>query len=140
VKGEFYLTDAFQFMIDHGAKIRVAEVGGWFDCGKLDTLLETNEILLRKGAARKRDFPGTTIHDPVYLEEDVTIEDSEIGPNVSLEKGSTVRGSRLEHVIIGPGSTVTDSRLHHSMLGSRVRVQGFEGTLTLGADSEVTAG
>ena len=48
-KGEYYLTDAFQHMIDHGRKILTAEVGGWYDCGKLDTLLETNEILLRKG-------------------------------------------------------------------------------------------
>ncbi len=141
VKGEFYLTDAFQYMIDHGAKIRVAEVGGWFDCGKLETLLETNEVLLRQGASRRRqEFPGTTIHDPVYIEDGVTIKDSEIGPNVSIEEGSTVRGSRLEHVILGSGSTVTDSRLRHSMLGSRVRVQGFDGTLTLGSDSEVTAG
>src|SRR6185312_2180323 len=49
-KGEWYLTDAFQWMIEHGKRILTAEVGGWYDCGKLDTLLETNEILLRKGA------------------------------------------------------------------------------------------
>jgi len=62
-KGEFYLTDAFQHMIEHGRKILTAEVGGWYDCGKLDTLLETNEVLLRKGQARRREFPGVTIHD-----------------------------------------------------------------------------
>ena len=59
-------------MIEHGKRILTAEVGGWYDCGKLDTLLETNEILLRKGAARRRDFPGVTIHDPVYIEDGVT--------------------------------------------------------------------
>src|SRR5512145_3247905 len=57
-RGEFFLTDAFQWMIERGRKILTAEVGGWYDCGKLDTLLETNEILLRKGAARRKDFPG----------------------------------------------------------------------------------
>jgi len=60
-KGEYFLTDAFQYMIDQGRKILTAEVGGWYDCGKLDTLLETNEILLAAGAARRRDFPGVTI-------------------------------------------------------------------------------
>ena len=60
-KGEYYLTDAFQWMIEQGRRILTAEVGGWYDCGKLDTLLETNEILLKKGAARHREFPGVTI-------------------------------------------------------------------------------
>src|SRR3954471_21004179 len=42
-KGEYYLTDAFQYMIDKGAKIKVVDVEGWYDAGKLDTLLETNQ-------------------------------------------------------------------------------------------------
>src|ERR1044071_2940540 len=38
-RGEYYLTDAFQWMIERGKRIFTAEVGGWYDCGKLDTLL-----------------------------------------------------------------------------------------------------
>ena len=57
-KGEFYLTDAFQHMIEQRPKrILTAEVGGWYDCGKLDTLLETNEILLRKGRGAASGVP-----------------------------------------------------------------------------------
>ena len=52
-KGEYYLTDAFQYMIDKGAKLKVVDVEGWYDAGKLDTLLETNRIVLEKGAARR---------------------------------------------------------------------------------------
>lgn len=136
-KGEYYLTDAFQHMIDHGRKIVTAEVGGWYDCGKLDTLLESNEILLNKGFARRRDFPGVTIHDPVFIEDGVTVEKSEIGPNVTLETGTRVVNSRLEHTIVGAGSTISDSRLRSSMLGDRVTVTGFTGAVTLGDDSEV---
>src|SRR5690606_28466953 len=66
-KGEYYLTDAFQHMIEHGRRILTAEVGGWYDAGKLDTLLETNATLLAKGHARRRDFPGVTIVDPVLI-------------------------------------------------------------------------
>jgi glucose-1-phosphate thymidylyltransferase len=139
-KGEFYLTDAFQHMIEHGRKILTAEVGGWYDCGKLDTLLETNEILLRKGSARRRDFPGVTIHDPVLIEDGVAIEASEIGPNVTLESGARVVNSRLQHVLVGRGASVVNCRLHHSMLGDRVSVRGLAGTATLGDDSEVDAG
>ena len=136
-KGEFYLTDAFQHMIDHGRKILTAEVGGWYDCGKLDSLLETNEILLRKGSARRREFPGVTIRDPVLIQDGVTISRSVIGPNVTLEAGTTVADSRLRHVIVGAGSTIADSTLHHSMLGDRVSVKGLRGSATLGDDSEV---
>jgi glucose-1-phosphate thymidylyltransferase len=138
-KGEWYLTDAFQWMIEHGKRILTAEVGGWYDCGKLDTLLETNEILLRKGAARRRDFPGVTIRDPVYIEDGVTIERSEIGPNVSLETGTSVSGSRLSNTIVGTGSKLNNVSLDGSLLGNRVIVEGLRGSTTLGDDSEVTA-
>jgi glucose-1-phosphate thymidylyltransferase len=138
-KGEWYLTDAFQWMIEQGKRILTAEVGGWYDCGKLDTLLETNEILLNKGAARRREFPGVTIHDPVYIEDGVTIERSEIGPNVSLEAGTRVTGSTLRHTIVGQQSKLTNVRLEGSMLGNRVVIDGLQGSTSLGDDSELTA-
>ena len=39
-------------MIDNGAKIKVIDVEGWYDAGKLGTLLETNRTMLDEGAAR----------------------------------------------------------------------------------------
>jgi glucose-1-phosphate thymidylyltransferase len=138
-KGEWYLTDAFQWMIEQGKRILTAEVGGWYDCGKLDTLLETNEILLNKGAARRREFSGVTIHDPVYIEDGVTIERSEIGPNVSLEAGTRVTGSTLRHTIVGQQSKLTNVRLEGSMLGNRVVIDGLQGSTSLGDDSELIA-
>jgi len=138
-KGEYYLTDAFQWMIEHGRKILTAEVGGWYDCGKLDTLLETNEILLKKGAARRRDFPGVTIHDPVLIQDGATVEGkSEIGPNVTLESGTKVKDSTLRHTIVGQGATLTGVTLDHSMLGDNVIVRGLHGTASLGDNSEVS--
>ena len=138
-KGEYYLTDAFQWMIEHGRKILTAEVGGWYDCGKLDTLLETNDILLRQGAARRREFPGVTIHDPVLIEDGVTIERSTIGPNVTLETGARVSGSTLTNVIAGQNTSITDATLDRSVLGNRVTLSGVRGSVTLGDDSEVAA-
>jgi glucose-1-phosphate thymidylyltransferase len=138
-KGEWYLTDAFQWMIEHGKRILTAEVGGWYDCGKLDTLLETNEILLRKSAARRRDYPGVTIHDPVYIEDGVTIDRSEIGPNVSLEQGTHVSGSRLRNTIVGRDARLSRVELDGSLLGNGVVVDGLHGSVTLGDHSEVTA-
>jgi glucose-1-phosphate thymidylyltransferase len=138
-KGEWYLTDAFQWMIERGKRILTAEVGGWYDCGKLDTLLETNEILLRKGAARRKDYPGVTIHDPVYIEDGVSIERSEIGPNVSLETGTKISGSRVRNTIVGREAKLSRVDLDRSMLGSGVLLEGFRGNASLGDHSELIA-
>ena len=138
-KGEWYLTDAFQWMIEHGKRILTAEVGGWYDCGKLDTLLETNEILLRKGAARRVNFPGVTIRDPVYIEDGVTIERSEIGPNVSVEKGTAIRDSRIRNSIIGQDAKLNHVDLDGSLLGNAVLLDGYKGSGSIGDHSEVTA-
>jgi glucose-1-phosphate thymidylyltransferase len=138
-KGEWYLTDAFQWMIEHGKRILTAEVGGWYDCGKLDTLLETNEILLRKGAARRRDYPGVKIHDPVYIEDGVIIERSEIGPNVSLEQGTKITGSRLSNSIVGRDAKLSGVALDGALLGNGVMLEGYEGSASIGDHSELVA-
>jgi glucose-1-phosphate thymidylyltransferase len=138
-KGEFFLTDAFQWMIEQGKRILAAEVGGWYDCGALGTLLETNETLLRTGAARRRDFPGVTIHDPVYIEDGVTIERSEIGPNVSIEHGTRIRDSKVRNAIVGRHAVLSRSTLDGAVLGNHVVLEGFRGSMTLGDHSEVIA-
>jgi glucose-1-phosphate thymidylyltransferase len=137
-KGEYFLTDAFQWMIEQGRRILTAEVGGWYDCGKLDTLLETNEILLRKGAARAPVLPGAVIRQPVLIEDGVTIERSTIGPNVTIEKGTTIRDSVLTHTIVGEGCDLSGVQLAQSMLGNQVVVRDFRGTASLGDHSELT--
>ncbi len=138
-KGEFYLTDAFQYMIDKGAKIKVIDVEGWYDAGKLDTLLETNRTVLEKGAARRPTHVemGVTIHDPVYIEENVTLSQSVIGPNVSIGAGSTITHSTLTDTIIGKQCTVKSSTLHHSLIGDDVTIERLKGELTVSDHSEI---
>jgi glucose-1-phosphate thymidylyltransferase len=138
-KGEYYLTDAFQFMIEKGKRILAAEVGGWYDCGKLDTLLETNEILLRKGAARRPAFSADVdIIEPVYIEDGVRIERSVVGPNVSIEAGTVISDSAVANMIIGQDARLTDVRVNGGMLGNRVVIDHFEGSASLGDDAELT--
>jgi glucose-1-phosphate thymidylyltransferase len=138
-KGEFYLTDAFQYMIDHGAKIKVIDVEGWYDAGEQGTLLETNRTMLEKGRARKPATTpaGVTIVDPVYIEDDVTLSASTIGPNVSLSAGSRVEGSELRDTIVGAGSTVTGSKLTGSMIGDGAVVDGVRGQVNVSDNSTV---
>jgi glucose-1-phosphate thymidylyltransferase len=141
-KGEYYLTDAFQYMIDHGAKIRVIDVEGWYDAGKLDTLLDTNRTILekRKAARRPKTVPsGVTLVDPVYIEDGVTLKHSTIGPNVSVSAGSTIDESELRDTIIGTKSVVRRSKLTNSMIGDEAVVEGMRGEVTISDHSEVRA-
>jgi len=138
-KGEYYLTDAFQYMIDHGAKLKVIDVEGWYDAGKLDTLLDTNRTVLEKGKARRpaNVEQSVTIHDPVYIEDDVTMSNSVIGPNVSIGAGSRVEGSTLTDTIVGKRAKLKGAQLHNSLLGDDVIVEGLKGELTVTDHSEI---
>lgn len=139
-KGEYYLTDAFQYMIDKGAKIRAVDVEGWYDAGKLDTLLETNRTILEKRHAARRPATvpaGVTLIDPVYIEDNVTLRDSRIGPNVSVSAGSTIEGSTLADSIVGAKTTVRGSALTNSLVGDEATVEGVHGEMTISDHSEV---
>jgi len=137
-KGEYYLTDAFQYMIDKGAKIRVIDVEGWYDAGKIDTLLETNRVMLEKGHARKpKATDGSTIIDPVYIEDDVVLRGARIGPNVSIGRGSIIEKSELRDTLVGSNTKIVGSILENSLIGDSAVIEGVKGELTLSDHSEV---
>ena len=137
-KGEWYLTDAFQYMIDRGSKIRTAEVGGWYDCGKVETLLETNLHLLTSGRSRGIDVEnGVRIIEPVRIAEGTRIEASTVGPNVTIDEGAEVRGSVLRHVIVGKDARILDSTVEHSLIGDDAVVTGTTGSRLVAARGEI---
>ncbi|MEO8193974.1 MAG: sugar phosphate nucleotidyltransferase [Gemmatimonadales bacterium] len=137
-QGEYYLTDAFQYMIEKGARIKVIDVAGWYDAGKIDTMLETNETMLTKGRARRPASVGdSTIVDPVYIEDGVTLSGSTIGPNVSIGKGSVIENSEITHSIVGNDARITKSRITRSLVGDGTILEGVNGEVTVGDHSEV---
>jgi glucose-1-phosphate thymidylyltransferase len=139
-QGEYFLTDAFQYMIDRGAKIRVIDVEGWYDAGKIDTMIETNQAMLERGRARRPKNAGdSTIIDPVYIEDNVTLKKSKIGPNVSIGAGSVLDGTEISHSIVGANAKITKSVLKNSLVGDDTVLDGVKGEVTLGDNSEVRA-
>ena len=139
--GEYFLTDAFQYMVDHGGKLKVEAVQGWYDAGKPDTLLETNLHVLSTARGRSPAAKdGVTIHEPVHVEDGVELEDAEIGPNVTLGAGSKVRRSKLRATIVGAKSEIERCDLHDSLIGDDVKVTGVTGQVDLGDHSVVVHG
>ncbi len=135
--GEYYLTDAFQYMIDHGARIRTAEVAGWYDCGKPETLIETNRHLLATTRGRRPEPAAGTLNDPVRIEDGVTLEQATLGPNVTVEAGTAIRGSTLRDCIVGADAVIEDCDLHDSVIGDRAVVRGVTGSVSVAADSVI---
>jgi len=124
-KGEWYLTDAFQYMIDQGRKLKTLEVGGWYDCGKVETVLSTNLHLLQHGRGTHPTLgPDVEVVAPVYVAEGARIERSRIGPNVSVDVGATIRGSTVQDAIVGPNAVIEDATVHHSLVGHDAEVRG----------------
>jgi glucose-1-phosphate thymidylyltransferase len=137
-QGEYFLTDAFQYMIDKGAKIKVIDVKGWYDAGKIETMLETNQTMLEKGRARKPSTMGdNTIVDPVYIEDNVTLKGSTVGPNVSIGAGSVIENSKVSHSIVGTNSRIARSTISNSLVGDDTVLEGITGEVTVGDHSEV---
>lgn len=138
--GEYYLTDAFQFMVDHGARLRTAPVTGWYDCGKVETLLDTNRHLLetsRGGIDPSARVEGAEVVQPVRVEAGAVVSGGRIGPNVTVERGASVTDSRLADTIVGHDAELSGVTLDASLVGARARVSGLSGRVNLADDSAV---
>jgi glucose-1-phosphate thymidylyltransferase len=139
-RGEYQLTDALQSMIDAGESFVPREIGAWYDCGKPETLLDTNRALLER---RRPEIPAdihgsaAAIVPPVYIGPDCTIESAVVGPWVSLQRGSTVRDSVVRDSILMERCRVEGAVLDRSIVGPGARVLGRAREVDLGDDSKV---
>ena len=124
-KGEWFLTDAFQFMIERGRRILTAEVGGWYDCGKVETVLQTNLHLLQHGRSRAPPpRQGVTLVAPVRIEDGVALERCTVGPNVTIESGAVVTGGSVRDAIVGHGARLSRCEIRHCIIGEGVVLEG----------------
>jgi len=141
-KGEYYLTDAIQVMIDDGARIEAAEMDLWLDCGRPETLLETNRILLERmdSGVRAAEILGSVIVSPVVIDPSAHIENAVIGPYVSIGKNVHITNAILRNVIVNHESEVRDVMLTDSIVGDGAIVTGGFNRINVGDNSEVNLG
>ena len=141
--GEYYLTDAFQYMVDNGSRILTGPVEGWWDAGKPETLLETNAHLIRigrSGVDASAVVEGAEIVEPVRIEAGVEVKGGRIGPDVTLEAGCRVVDSKVCNSVIGAHTVLEGVDLYDSIVGARVVVKGMVGALSVTDDSVVESG
>ena len=141
--GEYSLTDAIECMINTGAKFTSFKVQNWFDCGKKETLLDSNSKLLKKFGSNispEHQFENTIIIEPVSIALGCDIKNSIIGPNVSIGEKAKVNYSIVKDSIIGSFANLDDIVLTHSLIGSDTEVKGESRSLNIGDNTEIDLG
>ncbi|HUV35910.1 MAG TPA: sugar phosphate nucleotidyltransferase [Patescibacteria group bacterium] len=135
-KGEYQITDALQLMIERGAEFHPYVIDGWFDCGKLETLLETNRVLLddMNGDCERE---GSIIIPPCYIDQESEIDRSIIGPYVSVARGCRISDSIVRDSILNEGSALRDVMLEGSVVGAFAEVTGARSSYNISDYSQI---
>jgi glucose-1-phosphate thymidylyltransferase len=134
-------------MIEHGTKIRVHEISTWLDTGTIDATLETNKILLDRGAANVTEDEtrdNVKIIAPSFVHPSAEISEAVIGPHASIGANCKIDQSVIQESIIGEGSEIKRTALTNSLIGSNCYVEGQPNkeeamSLNIGDDSSVMA-
>lgn len=141
--GEYSLTDALASMIQQGVKFDSFRVENWFDCGKKDSLLESNANLLKKlgsNVEEKHLFENTVIIHPVNIGVNCNIKNSIIGPNVSIGESTNIDCAVVKQSIIGSFSNLSNIVLENSIIGSDTAIRGESRTLNIGDNTSMNLG
>ncbi|CAN5682843.1 glucose-1-phosphate thymidylyltransferase [soil metagenome] len=137
-RGELEITDAIQWLITNGRRVRTELLTGWWiDTGKLTPLLETNRLLLEKidsrvdgtvdehsvvegrvAIAEGAEIVDSTLRGPVAIGRGTKVVNSFIGPFSAIGDGCEIRNSEIEHSVVMEGSQVLQiPRLEDSLIG-----------------------
>jgi len=140
--GEYHFTNALQHMVEYGINFHAFRVNNWFDCGKKETLLSTNAILLKqmedeKPVLQNLSFESTVIIHPVNIAEGCTIRHSIIGPNVTIGEYTKVESSIIKDSIIGSFAELQQVVLNSSIIGNDAYVRGLSQSLNIGDNTEI---
>jgi glucose-1-phosphate thymidylyltransferase len=143
-RNELEITDAIQYLIDKGFVVKSHVVDGWWkDTGKLDDILDANQMILteithrlesepKKGSeihgnvqvGKKVKIEGSVLRGPCTIGDGATIIDSYVGPFTSIGPNTQVLRSEIENSIVLEECVIRDigSRIGNSLLGKNVTV------------------
>ena len=136
-KGEYQFTSALINMQKKGAKFVPGEVKEWLDCGNKDVLVQTNSRYMefikdQKLVSSKARLTNSVVIEPCFIGDDVVIENSVVGPYVSVGEHSKISDSRITNSIIQRNCTVSRAQLDNSVLGNFVNFEGHAEDLSVG--------
>lgn len=140
---DYNLTDALECMVKKGAKMRSFKVKNWFDCGKKESLLESNATLLKKSGGnvpQEHPYKDCIIIPPVSIADGCEISHSIIGPHVAIGANTSIKHSIVRDSIIGSYTNLFEVVLDNSLIGSDASVKGLSRSLNIGDNTEIDFG
>ena len=140
-KGEYQLTNALEAMKQKGAKFGTGQVTEWLDCGNKNATVYTNQRILE---IKKNEFvepaslknTNSIIVQPCFIGENVNLENSVVGPHVSLGDNCIVKNSVVKNSLIQHETIIENKVLDNTMLGSKVKFVGNAEGVSLGDFTE----
>ena len=143
-RGELEITDAIQWLVNHGRQVfAYVHEGWWIDTGKKDDMLEANRLILEEMAPaiegyvdrdsqligkviveKGAEIINSTIRGPAIIGEGTRIVNAYVGPFTSVYHHCTIDSSEIEHSIMLEHSVIRDlpHRLEDSLIGRYVEV------------------
>ncbi len=140
LKGEYYLVDAINIMLEQGLKMRVEPIEIWHDCGTPEAILETNRYILEHicdNSDQAAEREGVKVVPPVFIDPTAKIQQSVIGPHTSIGANCIIERSEIKNSVIDADSYIADSNLSASLIGRQARVVGCDLPLNIGDSSVV---
>lgn len=137
-EGEYPLTDAFMMMMARGHKFKTYTVENWFDCGRMQSLLLANRILLeRRGSMQALKYPGSVIIPPVFIPDSCEISNSIIGPYVAIAEHAHIDKSIISNSIVGAYSRLESIILKKSVIGNDASLRQKSLSINIGDNTEI---
>lgn len=135
-KGEYFIADAIQLMVNDGAKFTAPTATVWEDCGTRDALLDTNRYLLQKIDDRVPG-DGVIFIPPVYIDPTASVSQSVVGPYTSIGAGAVIEASIIRDSIVDEGAVVRGAMLERSLVGRNAILNGKAMRVNVGDASEL---
>jgi glucose-1-phosphate thymidylyltransferase len=142
-RGELEITDAIQWLIDHGHRVvHEVLVGWWLDTGKKDPLLESNRrvletieprldgkiddeshvdgrVVIEEGA----ELISSNVRGPAVIGARTRLVNSYVGPFTAVANDCEIVDSEVEHSVVLEHSTIVGvPRLTDSLIGRHVEI------------------
>ncbi len=136
-KGEYQLTNALENMKNKGMKFMAGEVKEWLDCGNKEITVQTNTRMLQilegqeKLIADDVVLNNAHIIQPCYIGSGVVLENSIVGPHVSMGAGTKVSHSVVSNSIIQTNVKIENSRVDNSLIGHFAQVKSTAKDLSM---------
>ncbi len=137
-KGEYQLTNALENMKKKGVRFFPGKVTEWLDCGNKDATVYTNQRVLEfVNQTEELISPtlkntGSTIVEPCFIGEHVTLLNTTIGPHVSIGKNCVVENSVIKNSIIQENTRIYKSTIVNSMIGNHAELTGVNADVSMG--------